>query len=119
MTGALGLDVGGTTIKGGVVDVSTGAVLAEGSEPFAKDVPAAEIWARAAQLVHRLEAAVDARFDTVGVGCAGLFDRRSGRVLASANMPNTERYEGVTPRRIWPSNAPMTPKGMASMTKIG
>lgn len=90
MNRALGVDVGGTTIKGGVVDVSTGARLVEGSEPFDKGVPADEIWARIAKLVRRLEGEIGTTFPRIGVGCAGLFDRSTGVVLASANMPNLE-----------------------------
>ena len=87
-TAVLGIDVGGTTIKGGVVRVSDGGTLAAGHEPFDRAAPAAEIWGRIAALVRRLEEASGQRFEAVGVGCAGLFDRASGEVLASANMPN-------------------------------
>lgn len=99
MAPLIGLDVGGTTLKGGVVDPATGKVLAFGSRPFAKDVPAAEIWRRAASLVRELESASGATFKSVGVGCAGLFDRETGEVLASANMPNLEGHsltEGIS-----------------------
>ena len=89
---ALGIDVGGTTIKGGVVSVEDGARVVEGIESFDKDVPAAEIWRRVAALVQRLEGACGQTFQRIGVGCAGLFDRGTGEVLASANMPNLEGH---------------------------
>lgn len=95
----VGLDVGGTTLKGGVVDPSTGEVLAFGSRPFAKDVPAVEIWRRAADLVGELESVSGGTLESVGVGCAGLFDRATGEVLASANMPNLQGHsltEGIS-----------------------
>lgn len=89
MESALGLDVGGTTIKGGVLDPATGDVLARGSRPYDRDVHASEIHRRAADLVLELEeVAGRGSHSTIGVGCAGLFDRVSGNVVASANMPN-------------------------------
>lgn len=89
MKSVLGLDVGGTTIKGGVVDPATGQVLARGVRPYDREVPAGEIHARAADLVLELEeVAGTGVHQAIGVGCAGLFDRVSGDVLASANMPN-------------------------------
>lgn len=84
----IGLDFGGMSIKGGAVRGSTGEVVARGSRPFAPDVGADEILDRAAALVAELESASGSRAERVGLGCAGLFDRTSGTVLASANMPN-------------------------------
>lgn len=89
MKSVLGLDVGGTTIKGGVLDPTTGEILARGVRPYDRDVPAAEIHARAADLVVELEATASTSVHrAIGVGCAGLFDRQTGEVLASANMQN-------------------------------
>ncbi|MEO1698261.1 MAG: ROK family protein [Planctomycetota bacterium] len=90
MKRALGIDIGGTTIKGGIVEVDGGARVAEGFVHFDKAVPAAEIWDRVAELVGRLEDEAGESFPRIGVGCAGLFDRATGEVLASANMPNLE-----------------------------
>ena len=55
MKSVLGLDVGGTTIKGGVLDPSTGEILARGARQYDQDVPAEKIHARAADLVVELE----------------------------------------------------------------
>lgn len=84
----IGLDFGGMSIKGGAVRASTGEVLARGLRPFAPDLPAEAIFASAAELVLELEAAASGTASRVGLGCAGLFDRSTGTVLASANMPN-------------------------------
>jgi glucokinase len=84
----IGLDFGGMSIKGGAVRSSTGEVLARGLRPFAADLPAETIFQSAAELVRELEAAAGAEAERIGVGCAGLFDRPTGTVLASANMPN-------------------------------
>jgi glucokinase len=78
----VGLDIGGTSIKGGAITAG-GEILARGSRSFDAGVPAAEIFARCASLARELA------FDgTLGVGCAGLFDRATGVADASANMPN-------------------------------
>lgn len=83
----IGLDIGGTTLKGGAVSGATGERLAFAERPFSPSVPAGEIWRRAAELVLEVSGGATAPM-RVGAGCAGLFDRASGRVLASANMPN-------------------------------
>ena len=83
----IGLDIGGTTIKGGAVCGATGERVAFAERPFSPSVPAAEIWERAADLVLEVSGS-DGTPARIGAGCAGLFDRASGRVLASANMPN-------------------------------
>ncbi len=84
----IGLDFGGTTIKGGAVDSVSGAVLAKASRPFDPAVPAHEICDRAASLVAELESRAGRSAHPIGVGCAGLFVRTTGEVLASANMRN-------------------------------
>ncbi len=84
----IGLDFGGMSIKGGAVSASDGKILARGLRPFAPDVAAAEIFTRAAELVLELERGAGGSAERIGVGCAGLFDRPTGTVLASANMPN-------------------------------
>ncbi|MGD2016857.1 MAG: ROK family protein [Planctomycetota bacterium] len=83
----IGLDFGGMSIKGGAVR-EDGEVLARGSRPFEPDAPPEEIFARAADLVRELEEAAGGAAERVGLGCAGLFERSTGTVLASANMPN-------------------------------
>ncbi|MEZ6015818.1 MAG: ROK family protein [Planctomycetota bacterium] len=78
----VGLDIGGTSIKGGAIDTG-GEVLARGARDFDPSVPAAEIFARCASLAREL--GFEGR---LGVGCAGLFERETGMTDASANMPN-------------------------------
>jgi len=84
----IGLDFGGTSIKGGAVQASDGSILARATRPFDPAADAAVIFDRAADLVLELERDLGTRADAIGLGCAGLFDRPTGRVLASANMPN-------------------------------
>ncbi len=80
------------SIKGGAV-TAAGEVLARGSRPFEPSAPAAEIFARCADLAREL-----GHPGRIGVGCAGLFDRQTGMTDASANMPNLEGHsltEGI------------------------
>lgn len=96
----VGLDFGGTTIKGGVIRATGGEPICTDFAPFDASAPADEIYRRAAELALRLEeqAGVGAAA-AVGVGCAGLFNRSTGEVLASANMQNlvgTSLTEGVS-----------------------
>jgi glucokinase len=85
----VGLDIGGTSIKGGAIS-ATGQILARGSRSFDPRVPAAEIFARCASLAQELEFQ-----GTLGVGCAGLFDRATGVADASANLENDANAAAV------------------------
>ncbi len=99
-TPLVGLDFGGTTIKGGVIRANGGDPVCTDFAPFDATAPAEEIYRRAAELALRLEEkAGHGPAKTVGVGCAGLFDRLTGEVLASANMQNlvgTSLTDGVS-----------------------
>ena len=86
-TRRVGLDVGGTSIKGGAV-TEAGEILARGSRPFSPEVDASEILDRAADLARELGVKTHPGVETLGVGCAGLFERSTGTTVASANMPN-------------------------------
>lgn len=99
----VGLDIGGTSIKGGAISAH-GQTLARGGRPFDRTVPATEIFKRCADLARELEFEA-----TLGVGCAGLFDRATGVADASANMPNLvgeslthgiSAQLGIAPERI-------------------
>jgi glucokinase len=96
----VGLDFGGTTIKGGVIRASGGSAVCTGSAPFEQSAPADEIYRRAGALALELEAKAGlGPAEGVGVGCAGIFHRATGEVLASANMQNlvgTSLSEGVS-----------------------
>lgn len=99
-TPLVGLDFGGTTIKGGVIRAGGGEPICMDSAPFDSAAPAAEIYRRAAELTLRLEERAElGPAASVGVGCAGLFNRATGEVLASANMKNlvgTSLSDGVS-----------------------
>ncbi|MBN1884567.1 MAG: ROK family protein [Candidatus Krumholzibacteriota bacterium] len=79
----LGIDIGGTDIKVGVVSAA-GEVRARGTLPTRADEGPGPAAARVAAWVA--ESAAGAAIDAAGVGCAGLVDAGSGRLLYSPNM---------------------------------
>lgn len=96
---AIGLDVGGTKIAGGVVDPS-GAVLAEIVEPTPEDSDAAGVTAVLLDVVARLRAAADGVV-AVGVGAAGIVEWPQGRIVSAPNSsyrdwPVREQLEAAT-----------------------
>lgn len=87
-TVAIGIDLGGTNLKGAVVD-RTGRVLGRHAKPIAGEGPDAVI-AEIVELVDRLlsEASVDrSKLVGVGVGVPGPLSLRTGRIIRAANLP--------------------------------
>jgi len=90
----VGVDVGGTNIKIASVN-RTGRVLARG---VIDTIPADGPEAALGRVARAIPSLVGRRvIDAVGVGCAGLIDRRRGRLLAS---PNLKEWEDSPIRRI-------------------
>ncbi len=83
MQRAVGLDFGGTSVKGGLVSAD-GEVLAEDAVPFASEGGAAGLLDAVADLARGL-GATDPEV-RMGVGCAGLFERESGELRVSPNL---------------------------------
>jgi glucokinase len=96
---AVGLDIGGTKIAGGLVD-ATGRVVAEAKRDTPAQHPAA-ISQQAADLVAELAAsAPDGAVAGVGVACAGFVDKTGSHVLFAPNLawrnePMKERLEAL------------------------
>lgn len=82
MTLSCGIDVGGTKIAGGVVDVDGNVLAQERVESPASDVEAIE--EAIAGLVSRL--AAEHRIEAVGVGAAGYIDKGRSTVLFAPNL---------------------------------
>jgi glucokinase len=87
---ALGIDVGGTKIYAGVIDLQSGAVLATGRK---RTHPERGVDFFARRLVAVAEAALDAaklppggRVMAIGVGLAGQVDRAAGVLLGAPNL---------------------------------
>ena len=79
----LGIDLGGTNIKGGVVDAD-GAILREASRPTHTERGADAVADGIAALVRELE--LGERFDGVGLGCPGTVDDEAGEVVCAFNL---------------------------------
>ena len=79
----LGIDLGGTNIKGGVV-TETGEIVREASRPTHVEQGPEAIADGIAALIRELEG--DGRFAGVGLGCPGTVDDESGEVACAFNL---------------------------------
>ncbi len=79
----LGIDLGGTNVKGGVVD-ENGAIVREASRPTRVERGPEAIADEIAILVRELEAGES--FAGVGLGCPGTVDDESGEVACAFNL---------------------------------
>ncbi len=79
----LGIDLGGTNIKGGVVN-EAGAILREASRPTMTERGPEAIADGIAALIRELEQGET--FGGVGLGCPGTVDDESGEVVCAFNL---------------------------------
>ena len=101
----IGLDIGGTTIRGGVID-GDGVILAKGRRDTPAHDPAA-IVQQAANLIRELS--VGHTIGAVGVACAAYINRSGSLVFFSPNLawrdePLKERLESATHLRVTVEN---------------
>lgn len=86
----VGVDLGGTNIKAGILDLETGKLIATRSTPtLARDGHDA-VMARIAALIDELILASELppnEFGGVGIGVPGVLDLERGRVLFLPNLP--------------------------------
>lgn len=87
---AIGLDIGGTKIAGVRVDPS-GKIVAKKKIPTSRDLGPADVTSRAARLARELAAGGDG-IAALGVGFAGLVDRKSGVVSSSIMLPGWDDF---------------------------
>jgi len=88
---AIGIDLGGTNIKGGLID-SDGNVLAQGEVPtLAKEGPDAVI-GRMAKLADEMKAKAAGKVEGIGVGSPGPLHPTEGFIYTTPNMPGWENY---------------------------
>ena len=81
----IGIDVGGTTVKGAVIDKS-GTVYAEDSSPTQKGDRLADV---ISTLTERLISTVGkpkSHFKGVGIGSAGMIDAENGSIVFAGNL---------------------------------
>ena len=79
----LGIDLGGTNIKGGVVN-ETGEIVREASRPTRVEQGPDVIADGIAALIRELEQGE--KFEGVGLGCPGTVDDETGEVLCAFNL---------------------------------
>ena len=88
-----GLDLGGTFVKGGIVD-EEGEILVKDKIPTGRERPYTEIAADMARLVKDLAVRADlaeGQLAGVGIGSPGLIDAENGVIVYSNNI----RWENV------------------------
>ncbi|QRG66544.1 ROK family protein [Brevibacillus choshinensis] len=81
----IGLDVGGTTMKGAVMD-ETGRIIARGSRETRVHNNLPIVIERMASLVEELRQSAAVPVEAVGIGFPGPFDGPSGRSIHSPNL---------------------------------
>ncbi|MBU6453365.1 MAG: ROK family protein [Cyanobacteria bacterium REEB67] len=94
---AVGVDLGGTKILAGVVNLTTGQILSAAKKKTRVVEEGSELVKRIAACIGDAlqdAAAVDAKFESkklvgIGVGAAGMVDRENGILLAAANIGGT------------------------------
>lgn len=84
-TFAIGIDLGGTKIAGGLVD-ETGIVHCRDRSDTDVEIGAEGVMARVASCIQRLRAKADRPVVGIGLGIAGMVDSRQGIVVKSSNL---------------------------------
>lgn len=85
----IGIDLGGTNIKGALVS-EAGEVLREESRPTHAEQGADAVCDGIAAVINALREGEDGRLGGVGLGCPGTVDDASGRVLYANNLGWTD-----------------------------
>jgi glucokinase len=86
----VGVDLGGTNLRAGIVDLDTGQVLAQRSIPTLAREGSEAVMARMAGLINELIAAEGlskGRIGGIGIGVPGVLDLPHGRVVFLPNLP--------------------------------
>ncbi|MDE6613548.1 MAG: ROK family protein [Clostridia bacterium] len=81
----IGIDVGGTTVKGIVID-GKGTCLAEDSSPTLKGERIAEVISTLAERLISTVGKPKTQFKGIGIGCAGMIDAENGTVVFAGNL---------------------------------
>jgi glucokinase len=103
-TWAIGIDVGGTKIAAGLVELATGEVLRREVVPTEPRRGGEAVLGDSLDLARRLAvevAALGGSVKAIGVGVAELVDRagrvRSGNLIAWEDLPVRERFARIAP----------------------
>lgn len=82
---AVGIDIGGTKIAGALVD--SGGRITHREQLPTPGVDAAQILDTTAEMVTSLVRAAGGEVSGIGMACAGMVDRRTGRMWFAPNLP--------------------------------
>jgi glucokinase len=88
----IGVDLGGTNIKAGIVDLQTGKLITKRSTPTRAHEGHESVMRRIADLIEELIATSGQRrteFGGIGIGVPGVLDLEQGLVLFLPNLPGT------------------------------
>ncbi len=86
MSHTIGIDLGGTRIKAGVVD-SDGHIVARALEPVGPDKSGPAVVQRLAEVISGLRLTSGLTVSAVGLAAAGVLDRARGVICESPNFP--------------------------------
>lgn len=81
----IGIDVGGTSVKGIVID-EKGTVYAEDSSPTEKGGKIVDVISTLAERMISTVGKPKSRFKGIGIGCAGIIDAANGEVVFAGNL---------------------------------
>lgn len=90
---AIGVDIGGTKIKAGIVDMNGKIIGVPESIPTLAEQPGEEIIRRLNQLIQRMtEQAEEKEIVGIGIGSTGPLDIDQGIILECNNLPTLHNY---------------------------
>jgi glucokinase len=83
----IGIDLGGTNIKGGLVD-REGKIVSENTVPTGASEPAGHTLGKMTSLIEALMESAGGKVAGVGIGAAGQVDHEKGVFIEGPNVPN-------------------------------
>lgn len=90
---AVGIDIGGTKIKCGVVDMGGDIIGVPRELPTNANGPREKIVSSILELLHSAISSVpDSRIRGIGIGCTGPLDIKTGTILDCNNLPTMHNY---------------------------
>ncbi len=86
---AVGVDLGGTKILAGLINIETGEVLATSKKRTKKDLGTENMIARMTDTIHKIidKANIDKKnITSIGIGAAGQVNRKEGILISAPNL---------------------------------
>jgi glucokinase len=93
MVCVLAIDIGGTNLKSGLIVVDESVdILHPATVPMNPQAPAEEILLEIAEAARATLKKAETVVQGVGVGCPGIIDQKTGRVIKSPNLPTLNGF---------------------------